>query len=49
MEIYTVITFFSGSNELCINDIQSFKTLTEAQEYGFTIHWKYEIIKNKLN
>ena len=48
MKIYIVLVYFSGSEELNINYIKSFKNFEEAENYFNSLSYRCEIIANEL-
>lgn len=47
-KIYTVIPFFSDGVEINRNDVRSFTTFKDAEDYGYTLRVNYEIIENDI-
>ena len=48
MKIYTVITYFSNSEEINFNYVKSFKTFIDAENYFNSLSFRAEIITNYL-
>jgi hypothetical protein len=46
-KIYTVIPYYD--DEVFPNDINSFYKLEDAQEYGYSLSMRYDIVGNQLN
>ncbi len=50
MKIYTVIPFYYDGIEIYSNDIKSFKSFDEAENYAYTLQGRrYEIVENILD
>lgn len=47
-KIHTVIPFFYDGVEINRNDVRSFITFREAEDYGYTLQYSYDIIENDI-
>lgn len=47
--IYTVIPYFDTSDDVYTVDVKSFYKLEDAQEYGYSLRMRYDIVSNQLN
>jgi hypothetical protein len=45
--IYTVIPYLD--DDVFTNDVNSFYKLEDAQEYGYSLSMRYDIVSNQLN
>lgn len=46
--IYTVIPYFSDGTDVNQNDVKSFFNRTEAEEYTYTLPYRFDLIENEL-
>jgi len=46
--IYTVLPYYSNSQEVNQNGVKSFMDFKKAEEYTWTLDYQFDVVKNEL-